>query len=247
MGITVEVTAHSSTSGAQSPARSMEATGSVIRLVIADRQPIFRCGLRSLLNSNRTFRVVGEAADGFETMDLVRRRKPDILLLEPSLPKRSAIELLADLKALETPVRTLLMVRSVEKNVLVDAVKAGARGVVPKESSARILNESIRTVMAGNYWLGAEGTAILVRAFRELAAHSNGSLKAMPPVKLSPRDLQIIERIMAGCSNKEVGQELSMSERTVKYHLTSIFDRIGVHNRLELALFAHNHSLSPTD
>jgi two-component system, NarL family, nitrate/nitrite response regulator NarL len=215
--------------------------------VIADRQPIFRCGLRNLLHSNRTFRVIGEATDAFEAIDLVRRRKPDVLLLEPSLPKRSAVELLGDLKSLESPIRAVLMVRSVEKSLLVDALKAGASAIVPRESSARILNESIRTVMAGNYWLGAEGTAILVEAFRDLAAQSDGCVKAMSPIKLSPRDLQIIERIMAGCSNKEVGQELSMSERTVKYHLTSIFDRIGVHNRLELAVFAHNHSLLPTD
>jgi two-component system, NarL family, nitrate/nitrite response regulator NarL len=212
-----------------------------IRIVIADDHRILRAGLRSLLQAEPGFTVVGEAGDGEEAVRLARSLQPDVLLLDLAMPGVSGMEALAELATAPSPVRTLLLTAAIEKPEIVKALQLGASGVVLKASAAELLFKSIRAVMAGQHWIGRESVADLVQALRSCASPPE---KASPRrFGLTPRELQITGAVVAGYRNKEIAEKFSLSEDTVKHHLSNIFDKVGASNRLELALFAVHHRL----
>jgi DNA-binding NarL/FixJ family response regulator len=213
-----------------------------IRVVIADEQPVFRSGLRRLLEHEPGFHVLGEASDALGAVKLTHQLKPNILLLDLPLSRRFEFQGANNFATHLTPVRTLVMLTVIEKTQIVESFRLGAHGIVLKTSPQHVLLQSIRSVMAGHYWLEREGVGILIEALRDFLSQGNGAT----PTKeygLTPRELDIISKIASGCSNKEVGEEFSISERTVKHHLTNIFSKVGVSSRLQLALFAVNHHL----
>lgn len=210
-----------------------------IRIVIADERPIIRQDLRRSLESEPGLHILGEASDAHNAVQLARQCKADILLVDFALSQR------LDLKTLNestNPVRVVVTVTAIEKAHLVEAFRLGAHGVVLKRSTSRVLLKSIQSVMAGQYWLESESVGVLVEALRESLAHGNGT-KSPKDYGLTRREVDIITKIASGRSNKEVGEEFAISERTVKHHLTNIFGKVGVSSRLQLALFAVNQHL----
>ncbi len=221
----------------------METIRPPYRIVIADDHPIFRDGLRRLLELDPAFVVVGEAADGGEAIKLVKQLGPDVLLLDLAMPRVPGLETLAELAKAKTPVRTILLTAQIERPQIVEALQLGARGIVLKESATELLMESIRLVMAGKYWVGRESVSDLVAKLRELMPRG-GEEPSSRRYGLTPREMEVISAIVAGYTNKDIAQKFAISEQTVKHHLTNIFDKVGVSNRLELALFAVNHHLA---
>lgn len=217
---------------------------SPIRILIADDHPLFRDGLRRLLESEPGFEVVAEASDGDELLALTRKFKPDILLLDLSMPRRDGMAVLRELAAARIPVRTLLLTASIDQAQIVQALRLGAYGVILKESTTQRLFDSIRCVMAGQYWVGRESVSDLVKALRSAGGSSNGGGMRARDFGLTPREMQIVTLVVAGYSNPDIAQRCSISEQTVKHHVSNIFDKLGVSNRLELALFAVNHRLT---
>ncbi len=213
-----------------------------IRILIADDHPIFRDGLRRLLEAEAGFVVAGEAADGNETVALVQQLQPDILLLDLAMPRCPGLEALRQLARERAPVRTILLTAAVETPQILEALQAGARGVVLKDSATQVLLTSIRAVMDGAAWVGRESVPSLTEYLKAQLAGAAGGKKEKP-FGLTHRELEIVAAIAEGCTNREIAQRFSLSEDTVKHHLTSIFDKTGVANRLELALFAINHRL----
>ncbi|PYX62667.1 MAG: DNA-binding response regulator [Acidobacteria bacterium] len=222
----------------------MDRKAQPIRIVIADDHPIFRDGLRRLLEAEPDLKVVGEACDGAEAVKFTRQLKPDILLLDLAMPRHPGLEALREMSSGQTSnsVRVILLTAAAEKNQIVEALQLGARGVVLKDSATQLLLKSIHTVMAGEYWVGRESVSNLVQFLRTLM-QSSGEEARQKKFGLTPRELEIVSTVVAGYSNKEIAEYFKISEDTVKHHLSNIFDKLGVSTRLELALFAVNQGL----
>jgi two-component system nitrate/nitrite response regulator NarL len=212
-----------------------------IRIVIADDHPIFRDGLRRLLDADSRFKVVGEAGDGIEAVAQVSRLTPDILLLDLAMPRANGLTALQELSELGLPVRSVLLTAAIDRDDTVTALQLGARGVILKEAATKLLYRCLQAVMADEYWVGHERVHDIVQHLH--AATRRAGDPATPAQTLTPRELQIVGAIVEGASNKDIGQQLDLGEQTVKNHLSHIFDKLGVSNRLELALYVIHHKL----
>jgi len=216
-----------------------EQSAAAIRILIADDHELFRNGLRLLLQSEG-LKVVGEARDGAEAVAYAQQLKPDILLLDLLMPNHPGFEALKNLGS-DGPAKTrviLLTGEVVVKRQIVEALQLGARGVVLKSSATDVLFQAIQTVMAEGYWVGRESVTNLMQYLRDLVRGS-----ANETYGLTTRELEIVSAIVSGYSNKDIAVHFKISEDTVKHHISNIFNKVGVSSRLELALFAVNHSV----
>ena len=214
-----------------------------IRVLIADDHPVFRQGLVSVFRTEQEFKIVGEAVDGKQALELTQKLHPDILLLDMIMPRLAGLDTLRELASAPTPVRTIVLTASIEKEQIAQALQLGARGIVLKDAPTDVLLASIRTVMNGQFWVGQEKVTDLVEILRSYLPRENDAKIAKKTFGLTVRELEVVAAIVSGFTNREIAQKFSISEQTVKHHLRNIFDKVGVSNRLELALFAINHQL----
>ena len=208
-----------------------------ISVLIADDHALFRESLRTLLQIEPDLVVVGEAGDGRDAAKLAAELRPDVLLLDLRMPGGPGLQCLREISRVIPPVLTLVLTADAGDSEVVEALQLGARGVVLKHSTPDMLFKSIRSVVAGEYWVGRERVADLIGMLRHRQA-AEAERRADPTFGLTPRELQMVSAVVAGCSNGDIAAKFSISPKTVKHHLTNIFDKLGVSNRLELALFA---------
>jgi len=211
----------------------------LIRLIIAGEHSIFRHGLRRLLEAEPGLVIVREVADGAAAIPMVRDLAPDVLLLGLSHSRRPAIETLKLATDYAATTKTILLTDRIDRAEVFVAVQLGVRGVVLKDSSPDVLFKSIRAVTSGEYWLGHDRFESVAPSLRKVEAARRKS-KAFG---LTRREIEIVRSVVAGYSNREIAARSSITENTVKSHLTHIFNKLGASNRVELALFAAHHRL----
>ena len=222
------------------PKLSLERTHQ-IRIVIADDHPVVRIGVRNMLQSDAGLDVIGEASDGDEAITGTLELLPDILLLDLQMPRLPGLEAMRAIMSGSPSVKILLLTSTITTQQIIEALQIGARGIVLKDALADLLTTAIRAVSSGDYWIGGKRVVNLVGALHELMLQA-----AVPERKtygLTPRELEVVGCIVEGCSNRDIAKQFSISEETVKRHLSNIFDKTGVSTRLELALFAIAHQL----
>jgi len=210
-----------------------------VRIVIAGEHPIFRHGLRRLLEAEPGFLIVSETADGSAAVVLARDLTPDVLLLGSATSGPTIVETLRALSALPVCPRTIILSDRVDAPEVLSALQLGVKGVVLKDSAPEVLFHSIQSVMAGRYWLGHEATSGDAPSLRKLET----SRRRSKAFGLTRREIEIIRAVVAGYTNREIAARSSISENTVKSHLTHIFNKSGASSRVELALFAAHHRL----
>lgn len=210
----------------------MDSLTDVIRIVIADDHSMFRECLRTLLEAEPGFVVAGEAADGQQAIERTVAVGPDVVLLDLSMPRVSGLDALDEIARRCPRVRPVLVTGSIERRQVVDALKRGARGIFLKDTASQLLYRCVREVAMGGYWVEHGTVPDLVHAIRRLDTTGGPS----PADRLTPRERQIVGAIAEGATNEDVGREFNLRLQTVKNHLSSIFDKLGVSNRLELAL-----------
>ena len=213
-----------------------------IRIVVADDHPVVRFGVRNMLLNEPGFEVVGEAEDGDDAITQTLELEPDILLLDVLMPRLPGLEAMRAIMTKSPRVKIVLLTSTISVQQIIEALQIGARGIVLKQSVAGDLTQALRAVLGGDYWIGGERVANLLKALQELQAQA----AAVPERKtygLTPRELEVVTCIVEGCSNRDIATQFSISEETVKRHLSNVFDKTGVSTRLELALFAIAHKL----
>jgi two-component system, NarL family, nitrate/nitrite response regulator NarL len=220
-----------------------------IRVVLADDHPIVRDGLRKLLTLEEDIEVVGEASDGREVVQVVQETRPDVLILDLRMPYMDGLATLQALQQLERKVRVIVLTASEDKNEFVQAMKLGCSGIVLKQTAPELIVKSIRKVNSGEIWLDSHTTAAVMRQFASPSEMMNGSGpgKGRERSPLSQREREIVSLVAQGYKNREMAEKMFISEQTVKNHLHNIFDKLGVSDRLELALYAIHKGLHLVD
>jgi two-component system, NarL family, nitrate/nitrite response regulator NarL len=210
-----------------------------IRILVADDHAIFRDGLRKLLEGADDIQIVSEASNGVECIKMLGKYKPDILLLDLRMPEKDGLGVLEEVNFDSLPTRVIVLTAAEDDRDVVRAMRLGARGVVLKQSASDLLVKSIRKVADGEIWLDNRMTAEVIDAFKKSAEAGQRREKPL----LSDREKEIVQLVAQGFRNREIGEKLFISEQTVKNHLHNIFDKLGVSDRLELALYAIHHRL----
>ncbi|HET7103017.1 MAG TPA: response regulator transcription factor [Terracidiphilus sp.] len=212
-----------------------------IRIVLADDHPVVRIGVRNMLTPEDGYLVVGEADDGDEAITQTLELLPDILLLDVQMPRLPGLEAMRAIMAGSPSVKILLLTSTITTQQIIEALHIGARGIVMKDALASHLKAAIQIVCSGDYWIGGKRVVNLVAALHELMQQA--APKSQKTYGLTHRELEVVGCIVEGCSNRDIAKQFSLSEETVKRHLSNIFDKTGVSTRLELALFAIAHQL----
>ena len=208
----------------------------MIRVVIADDHTIVREGLRQLLQGSIDFEVMSEARDGHEVMQRVRDLEFDVLLLDMSMPGKSGMELIKQVKSERPKLRILVLSMHQEHQYAVRAIKAGASGYLTKESASSQLAAAIRKVASGGAFISAE-------VAEQLALSAMPQAEGAPHTALSDREYQVFRLLVSGRTVSEIGEQLNLSVKTVSTHKMRLMEKMGVANQTELIRYAIKHRL----
>lgn len=215
-----------------------------IRLLLVDDHALMREGLRQLLSLEADLRVVDEAVDGLEAIQKVRQLQPDVVLMDISMPVVDGIAVTHQITHEFPEIAVIMLTMHRQDQQVLQAIKSGARGYLLKTASSQELAATIRQVHAGQVLIEPELTGTIVSEFRRLShLASNGSSLS----DLSEKETDILRYVAMGMSNKEIAEQLAYSEKTVKNYLSAIFQKLGIRDRTQAAIFAFRHGLIPIE
>jgi two-component system, NarL family, response regulator NreC len=209
-----------------------------IRILIADDHGVLRAGLRALLSAEPDLEVVGEAADGHEILSLASELRPEVVLLDISMPGLSGIEVTRRLKEILPDVRVLILTFHEDESLLQEAIRAGAAGYIVKRAAESELIDAIRAVWRGDLYVHP----VMTRALLKDLSPSPVSNKA-PGESLTPREIEVLRLIAHGYTNRQTAEALSISVRTVESHRGNLMDKLSLRSRVGLVRYAKEHGL----
>jgi two-component system nitrate/nitrite response regulator NarL len=215
-----------------------------IRVLLIHRDPLIRAGLRLLIESQAGFVVIGEAQNGPDAVPLASREQPDIILLDLTCNTASHLDLLPALHTAAERARVLVLMGMDDPEVQQRAVRLGAMGVVLKDHSAAVLFKAIEKVHAGEAWIDRALLASLLTDLASGRASQASDPETAKIALLTVREREVIRLVGAGLKNKHIAERLCISETTVRHHLTSIFQKLGVEDRLALVIYAYRYGLA---
>jgi DNA-binding NarL/FixJ family response regulator len=208
------------------------------RVIVADDHPIVLDGLAQLLAGNPEFEVIGLCKDGDEALKLIRKERPEIAVLDVRMPRADGIAILRAVVTEHIPTRVVLLTAQITDDEVVEAVHLGVAGMVLKETASRQLLQVLSKVAAGETSLDQK---VVRRAVDKLLRARAGVTQAVRV--LTNRELEIVRLVATGLRNKQIADQLSITEGTVKIHLHTIFEKLGVSSRIELSNYARERSL----
>lgn len=209
-----------------------------IRILISDDHGVMRAGLHAMLADEADFEIVGEAANGEEALHLASVHQPDVILLDIGMPGMDGIEVTRRLRKVLPQIQVLILTVYEDQSLLLEAIKAGASGYVIKRAVEEELITAIRAVSRGDMYIHPAITRLLVKGLSPAVEPKTGNLTS-----LTPRELEIMEYIIRGFTNRQIAETLVISMRTVEGHRASLFGKLGLKNRVELVEFAEKNGL----
>ena len=205
------------------------------RVLIADDHPLIRSGLRALLGREREFEVVGEAADGYQALELVEQLKPDVAMLDVSMPRLNGIDVAQKISEKMPSTRVIIVSIHSDEGYVLRALKAGAKGYLLKASPEGDILNAVRAVAAGQAYLSPEISRLLVEEYvREMRFRGVEDSYDL----LSIREKEILQLLASGATNRQVAETIHVSVATVETHRTNVFQKLGIHSLPELILYA---------
>jgi two-component system nitrate/nitrite response regulator NarL len=216
-----------------------------IKILLVDDHVVMRQGLRMLIENNPDMEVVAEAARCDEALQAASRETPDIVLLDLDLGNSSGLDIIPQLLALHEKVNVLILTGVREPELHRRAIRLGAAGIVMKDQAGEMLIKAIRKVTAGEAWVDRGTTAVVLQELRRGYEGQRLDTEAARIDSLTPREREVVSLIAQGFGTARIAKDLFISEKTVRNHLASIFDKLMVSDRLELAIYAVRHGLSP--
>ena len=225
--------------GQEQSAAAPEDSPTRIRVIIADSEPIFRVGMRKIFAVEDDIRVLAQTESLEQTAAAIAKHSPDVLLLESGISPEPA-EAISSLLQIAPKLRVVLIVAEPEEAEILEFVRRGACGVIPRSISPDLLVKCIRKVSSGETWLDNRSVNLVIEAYRAQAIKLTAP---KPRTKLNAKELMIIAGVTQGLRNKEIATEVGTTEQVVKNYLRKIYDKLGVSDRLELALYCMHHKL----
>jgi DNA-binding NarL/FixJ family response regulator len=218
--------------------------GTSIRIVIIDDHVMVRAGLRMLIEQDPALRVVGEADELSTALDVTAATQPDVILLDLDMAGQNGLEILTNLQAVATQAQVLILTGVRDPNAHRDAVRRGAVGVLLKDQAADVLLKAIHKVHAGEVWLDRVAMAHVLADLRTTAVPRDADSDQEKVAALSDREREVLDLVIQGLKNRDIGDRLFISDHTVRHHVAAIFAKLGVSSRLELILYAYRHQLA---
>lgn len=214
-------------------------------VLLVDDHTVVRQGLRMLIENNPDLRVAGEAARCDEALEVASREMPDVVLLDLDLGSGSGLDIIPQLTSLHERLRVLILTGVREPELHRRAIRLGATGIVMKDQAGEMLIKAIRRVCAGEVWIDHGTTALVLQELRRGPESRRLDTEAARIASLTPREREVVAQIAQGFGTARIAKDLFISEKTVRNHLASIFDKLMVSDRLELAIYAVRHGLAP--
>ncbi|HET7522935.1 MAG TPA: response regulator transcription factor [Acidimicrobiales bacterium] len=210
----------------------------VIRVLIADDQALFRRGLYVVLGTEENIEVVAEAEDGEQAIAKAEEMAPDVVLMDVRMPRVNGIEAAQRIRELLPSTKILMLTVSDEEDDLYEAIKAGANGYLLKEISVEEVAEAIRAVVQGQSLISPSMASKLLNEFNSLARQAAEKKEQLPAPVLTARELEVLKLVARGMSNRDVADQLYISENTVKNHVRNILEKLHLHSRMEAVMYA---------